>query len=282
MATDEDYTEVSRAQWTGVAEGWRRHAEELEENAPGAATEWMLEAVAPQPGERVLELACGPAEVGLRAARQTGPDGRVVLTDFSEAMVDVARERAAGLGNVELRVADAESLDLPDGDFDAALCRFGFMLMADPAAALRETHRVLRPGGRLALAVWAQAQENPWAFSFMRAIMEHFRAPPPDPDAPGMWTLADGGKLRQLLEGAGFGDVRIERVEGRMRYDSVDGWWDDTADLAGPAAALLRNMAEPDREAVRERIRVLAEPHTGPDGALDFPAAMQLAAARRH
>lgn len=276
-----EFTEVSRQQWSGVAGGWERHADELEERAPGVATGWMLDALALAPGERVLELACGPAGVGLRAAAAVGPDGRVLLTDFSEAMVEVARRRTAELDNVELRTLDAQRMDLEAESFDAAVCRFGYMLMGDHAAALRETRRVLRGGGRVALAVWGEPGENPWAFAFMRAVMDHFGAPPPDPDAPGMFTLADPARLRGRLEEAGFEDVRVEALPGRMTYESLDHWWDETAELAGPVATLLANMADDDREAVRERLRAAAEPFAGPEGALDFPADVRVAAARR-
>jgi hypothetical protein len=115
----------------------------------------------------------------------------------------------------------------------------------------------------------------------MRAIMDHFNAPPPEPGAPGMFTLADGAHLTRLLQDAGLDEARAERVEGRMRYDSLDGWWNDTTDLAGPVATLLKNMADADREAVQERLRAAAEEHAQPDGSLSFPAAMQLASARR-
>jgi ubiquinone/menaquinone biosynthesis C-methylase UbiE len=278
----EDYKSVSRTQWSEVAGAWERHADRFDKQSGEAATAWMLEAVSLRPGERVLELACGPAGVGLQAARAVGPEGYVLSTDFAQPMVDAARRRAEEekLENMDFRVIDAESIDLPDESFDAALCRYGYMLMAEPGAALRETCRVLHPGGRVALAVWGEAGENPWASTPMRAVMEHFDAPPPEPGAPGMFALADEDRLRGLLEDAGFSEIQVERVEAVERYESVDAWWDFIRQVAGPLATLLAGLSDADRDAIRARASEMASQFAD-DGALRFPSALRLAAASR-
>ncbi len=114
----------------------------------------MLDAVSLQPGERVLELAAGLGETGMLAAERVAPMGGVIVSDQADAMLDGARARALqlGLSNIEFQVLGAEWIDLPLASVDAVLCRWGYMLIADPSAALAETRRVLRPGGRLALA----------------------------------------------------------------------------------------------------------------------------------
>lgn len=280
--TSDDYKSVSRTQWSGVAGAWERHARRFDTQSGEVATAWMLEAVDLRPGERVLELACGPAGVGLQAARAVGPDGRVLCTDFAEPMVDAARRRAAkeGLENVDFRVVDAEAMDLPDASFDAVLCRYGFMLMGDPGAALEETKRVLRPGGRMAFAVWGEAEENPWASIPMRAVISHFDAPPPEPGAPGMFALAGEDRLRQLLQEAGFAEIRVERVQATERYESDDAWWNFIREVAGPLATLLAGLQEGDREAIRARAGEAASAFAN-DGELRFPSGLRLAAANR-
>jgi ubiquinone/menaquinone biosynthesis C-methylase UbiE len=278
----EDYKSVSRTQWSEVAGAWERHAERLDRQSGEAATAWMLEAVGPRPGERVLELACGPAGVGLQAARAVGPDGHVLSTDFAQAMVDAARRRAEEekIENMDFRIVDAESVDLPDESFDAVVCRYGYMLMGDPGAALRETCRVLVPGGRVALAVWGEAGENPWASTPMLAVMEHFDAPPPEPGAPGMFALADEDRLRRLLEEAGFSEIRVERVEAVERYESLDAWWNLISQIAGALATLLAGLSDTDRDAIRKRASEMASQYAD-DGALRFPSGLRLAAASR-
>src|SRR5688572_8701032 len=151
MASD-DYKSVSQTQWSNVASAWERHAKRFDTQSFEVATTWMLEAAELRPGEKVLELACGPAGVGLQAARAVGPDGHVLCTDFAEPMVDAARRRAAEeeLENVDFRVVDAEAMELPDASFDAVLCRLGYMLMGDAGKAFEESNRVLRHTGRLA------------------------------------------------------------------------------------------------------------------------------------
>src|SRR5262245_11313046 len=146
-----------------MAPGWERRRARIEEGA-APVREWLLRALAPAPGDTVLELAAGVGDTGLEAAAAVGPEGRLISTDLTPAMVEVARRRAAQVGaaNVEHRVMDAERIDLPEGSVDGVLCRFGYMLMADPAAALAGTRRVLRPGGRLALAVWGPPERNLW------------------------------------------------------------------------------------------------------------------------
>ncbi len=155
MALDLDtYREQSLANWGRIASGWEDRREWMMA-ATGRVNDWLAEKADPQPGQTVLEVAAGPGDLGLQIAERVGRDGRVISTDFAPEMVDVARRQgeARGLTNVEHRVLDAESMDLEDGSVDGAVCRWGYMLMADPAAALRQTRRVLRSGGPLAFAV---------------------------------------------------------------------------------------------------------------------------------
>ena len=135
-----------------VASAWERHRELLFEGQR-AVSEWLVDRVDPQPGQTILELAAGPGETGFLAAERVGADGRLISTDLSAGMIDAARRgaEARGLGNVELRVMDAQQIELPDESVDGVISRFGVMLMPDPGAAVREARRVLRDGGRLAL-----------------------------------------------------------------------------------------------------------------------------------
>ena len=283
MSEQPDFDDISQGVWEGVSGGWKAHAADLEEGPHGEAAARMLDAAALRPGERVLELACGPAGVGLQAARAVEPEGSVLLTDFSEGMVQAARERATELGieNVEFAVADAQRLDLPDDSFDAALCRFGYMLMGDPFAAMQETARVLRPGGRIALAVWGEPADNAWIMLLMRALLEHFDAHAPDLDAPGLWAFRDHDRLRGMLANAGLAGVKVETLQTTERFRSLDEWWQRLSDLAGPLQALLGALSPEDLAAVRERVARDVQPFTGADGSLELPAAINVAVATR-
>src|SRR6266540_2235743 len=152
-----------RGMWASVAGAWQKHAGYVDERG-APITETMLERTLPQPGERVLELASGPGSVGLAAAPRVAPDGEVVISDVVAEMTSIAaaRAEASGLENVSTKVLDLERIDEPDESYDVVLCREGLMLVPDPARAAHEIRRVLRPGGRVAIAVWGPRERNPW------------------------------------------------------------------------------------------------------------------------
>jgi ubiquinone/menaquinone biosynthesis C-methylase UbiE len=155
---EDAYRARSYAIWEAMAPGWERDRAFIWD-ASQAVGDWMVEQLDPQPGQTILELAAGPGDTGFLAAARLGKGGRLLATDFSPTMVEVARRRGRELGltNVDYRVLDAERMDLEDASVDGVLCRWGYMLMADPAAALRETRRVLQRGGRLVFSVWGRA-----------------------------------------------------------------------------------------------------------------------------
>jgi SAM-dependent methyltransferase len=280
--SDSEYQEASREQWSDAAASWALAAEEEESGASGDATAWMLDAAGLQPGQRVLELACGAGRVGLQAAARVGPEGIVLCSDFAEAMVAAVSERAERLGvpNVEARLLDAQQLDLPDGEFDVLLCRFGYMLMADPLQAMRESARVLRPDGKLVLIVWGTAEENPWLSLVIDALIDHLKAPPPEPGTPGPFSLGDAARLRGLLEGAGMSGVEVETVETEQAYDSVSDWWEELLEVSGPLAAMLKALPDEDRDAIRARVLAAGETFAAEDGSARFPATVIGATAR--
>jgi ubiquinone/menaquinone biosynthesis C-methylase UbiE len=173
-----------------IAPSWERRRAEVEEVAT-PVREWMLRELRPREGDTVLELAAGVGETGFQAAAVVGEHGRLITSDFSPAMLEPARRGGElGVKNVEYRLIDAERIKLDADSVDGVLCRFGYMLMADPAAALAETRRVLRPGGRLTLAVWG-ALERTRSSARSRAAsssaVTSIRRSPLRPRGPSAW-----------------------------------------------------------------------------------------------
>ena len=264
---ESEYARESRERWGRVAAGWaRRDAEQWA--ATEAVSRDLIDRLALQPGEVVLELAAGVGHTSLLAADAVAPGGRVIATDFAPAMVDAARRLAeqSGATGVEHRVMDALAIDLLDRSVDAVVCRWGLMLFADPARALAEVRRVLRPGGRFGCAVWAAAAQNPWASVIGRVFVERGLMEPPEPGAPGMFSLADAARLEALLREAGFDSVAIEDVPVRFRWVSFAAYWEATIELGGGIADALAPLSPGEREAVRAEVERGAEPFRTGDG----------------
>ena len=274
----EDYRRASYETWRAMAAGWDRERSFMFE-ASRPVSDWLIAALEPRPGQTILELAAGTGDTGFLAARVLGPEGRLISTDLVPEMVSAARAESErlGLGNVEHRVMDAEQIELPDDSVDGALCRWGYMLMADRERALAETRRVLRQGGRLVLAVWADAERNPWASLPGRELLAQTGAPPPDPSAPGMFALADREQLRSLLLDAGFGEPRIDEVEAAWRFPDGDTYWRFLSELAGALALAIGAMPEDERARLRERTLEAVAAYRDGDG-LRFPGVALCAA----
>jgi SAM-dependent methyltransferase len=267
------------AGWSRAASGWGRRADAIQEFGLPVSV-WMVEQLALQPGQSVLELACGPADTGFLAAEQVRPGGMVIETDAVDAMLGVARGRARDLGatNVDFKRMELEWIDLPTATVDAVLCRWGLMFAVDQEAAVREIRRVLRPGGRMAIAVWDAPEVNPWATIPTQALIELGHAEPPDPTAPGMFVLSDSGRLRDLLEGAGLTDVVVDSVELVREETGLDGYVKSTLDLARQFAEARERLSGEQWQEVEQRIATLVEPYVR-DGKLSFPARSLAAAA---
>ena len=275
----EEYRRTALESWQAMASGWERRREEIE-SVTQPVSEWMVEALDPRSGDTVLELAAGPGGTGFTAAASLGERGRLISSDFSSEMVEVARRRAAELGlvNVEHRVIDAEEISLETDSVDGVLCRFGFMLMPDPGAALAETRRVLRPSGRLALAVWSTAADNPWVAIAGRILAERGLSPPPEPGVPGMFVLGDEARLRELLQGAGFDVERVDRVPVRFVFADVDDYVVRTTDLGGMFSRIWSDASEEDRNAITARLAEDFAPFAA-GGGYELPGVAVVAAA---
>lgn len=261
------YRRRSAQNWDTAAAGWESERDRVRAMSR-PLTAWLIAGLDLRPGVSVLEVAAGPGDTGLEVAAALGGDGTVILSDRSPAMADVARRAAAeaGLKNVEVRVIDAESMDLADEVVDRVVCRFGYMLLPDPAAGLRETRRVLRAGGRLAFAVWGPAAENAWATTLWDVLERLTDLPPTKPGGPGMFALGDPDTLRRLLTDAGFRVRAVEPIPVEWAYADFDDYWHAQTSLNGGLTRLLPTLAPAERDALVSAVREAVEPFRVGDG----------------
>ena len=216
-------------------------------NAP--VTDALLAALAPAPGDLVLDLAAGTGDVTEAVAAE---GARVIATDLSPAMVEAARRR--GIANTEHRSMDMQAIDLADASVDAVVSRFGYMLVPDPALALRETRRVLRPGGPLAFATWAPAKRNPWATAYGPVLIERGLQEPPQPGDPGQFALSDPEEIEVLIRAAGFAEFAVVEVPLEFRFSD----WADYRRVVTALGASLRELLSSLDDAVRDEVDTAA------------------------
>jgi ubiquinone/menaquinone biosynthesis C-methylase UbiE len=257
-----------RDSWERVAPGWGQQAAVM--RAWGMpVTSWMIDHADLQPGQRVLELAAGAGDTAFLAAEIVAPGGGVVIcSDGAEAMVDVARQRASELGvrGVEFRQLELEWIDLPTANVDRILCRWGLMLILDPGACLSECRRVLRPGGRIAVAVWDVAEVNSWMTLPRQALAEASGEPnQPQIPGPGPFALADRQRLRELFSDAGFVDVAVESIELQRHVADPQTYLEETLALSMTFRQQWEQLDAATRERTAERLADLggAAAHDG-------------------
>ncbi len=234
---------VQRYGWDLAADSY----EGLWQSQLAAAQSELLALAALRRGERVLDVACGTGLVSLAAARAVGPEGYVLGVDLSELMVEAARNRAQsqGLENTAFERMDAESLALPDASQDATLCALGLMYMPEPERAVNEMQRVLRPGGRMVLAVWGERARCGWS-----ALFPIVDAEVASDVCPLFFRLGQGDTLARLCADAGFANVESRRIAATLDYASAEQAC-DAAFVGGPVAMAWSRFDEPTRARVR-------------------------------
>jgi SAM-dependent methyltransferase len=267
------FREQSLQTWDSMAAGWETRHAFLERNM-GHLTELIIERISPAAGQVILEVGAGPGDLGHRIAGLVGPDGRVISTDFSSEMMDVARRSgmSRGLGNVEYRQLDAEAMDLEDDTVDAVVGRAVFMLLGDPAAALGEARRVLRPGGSQSFTVFTTPNQNPWFAVPAGVLIQQGHLAPAQPGAPGVFALGDPERVRALVNGAGFSEPLTEQVDFVFNYSDEHDAWNAIVDLNGPLAVVIKRLSADERDAVRHAVLDGFEPFRDTDGSYQVRA----------
>ena len=248
---DQPTTAGETYQSAEAVEAWRRAAARRAETY-GAATELMLDLAEIGPGCRVLDVAAGAGDQTLLAARRVGPSGYVLAVDISAAMLAVAADAAseAGLTNVETCVLDARSLDLESDSFDAAISRFGIMLIPDPVKALAEAMRVLKPGGKLSVAVFSTPEKNPYLAIPQAIARRHAGLPEPAPGDPGQFALGAPGAVENAYAKAGFRVVRVLSVSTTRRFASTEEAIQTMKDTSVRLRQLMDGLSDAERDRV--------------------------------
>jgi SAM-dependent methyltransferase len=260
-----DAKERSREIWDEMAPGWERQNEFLWRTSEPLAR-WMVDALGPSSGQTVLDIAAGPGDTGFIAAER---GARLISTDFAAQMTAVAARaaQARGLDNVECRQLDAEKMDLQDDSVDGVLCRWGFMLMQDPAAALRECKRVLRDGGKLVFSVWGPPEENPWVTIPVVVAVKRGLSKPADARGPGgMFSMADESGVRAMLKDARFEQIELSTFPITWRFDDFEGLWSFYTELAGAVAALVKSAPTETVATFKDAVRAAADEYKDGSG----------------
>lgn len=253
------------AYWNKSAGFTWAELQDLLDRQIGPLGQVAMAALAPTPGERVLDIGCGCGQTSLELAHKVGAGGEVLAADVSAPMLEIARRRSEGLAQATFLEADAQTHAFGEAAYDAAFSRFGVMFFSDPVEAFANIARALRPGGRLAFVCWRPMAENSWMSLPLVAALPHIPPPtPPEANAPGPFAFADPARVKAILGAAGFSEITV------TPHDQKIGGNDFEATLGmslrvGPLAMVLREQPEL-RPRVIEAVSKALEPHLTPEG----------------
>lgn len=244
------YKETTRQQWQAAAKAWNDWSPLLRAWL-GPSTEIMLDMAAIGPGCRVLDVAAGAGDQSLQAAARVGPSGHVLATDISSQILEfaAANVRSAGYRNVETAVMDGESLDVPEGSFDAVISRVGLIYFPDQQKALASMKRALKPGGRVAAIVYSTAENNKFFSTPVSIIRRRANLPPPLPGQPGPFSLGGPAVLEGEFRKAGFGGVRSCTVSAPVELKSAAECVRFEKESFGALHQMLAGLDQPGKDA---------------------------------
>jgi SAM-dependent methyltransferase len=267
-----EFRDEQRDQWNDVAVGWNEWSRYTDDQA-GHVCERLVEMADINEGDRVLDVAAGNGEPSLTAARKTGPDGSVIATDISAEMLNFGRQRAAALGveNIEFMQSNANSLDFPAESFDAAVSRWGIIFDPDGEGAAAKVRSFLKPGSRFAIASWGPPERVPFLAIAMKTAMEKLDLPPPPPGTPGPLSRPTEEAIGGLLEGGGFSNIEVEKLEVTFAFDSADEYTQFVKAIAAPVVAMISPHPEEVQRETWDAITEAAQQPANAEGRLSLP-----------
>ncbi|MEP7377390.1 MAG: class I SAM-dependent methyltransferase [Chitinophagaceae bacterium] len=250
----EQIRDQQKESWNKISGGWKKWDGMVMDFLKPMGDE-IIRLINPKGDDFVLDVASGTGEPGLTIATMlTG--GRVVINDFAEDMVVIARENAIrkGIANFETDTSDISELPFADNTFDAISCRFGFMFFPDMLLAVKEMVRVLKPGGRIATSVWNIPEKNFWVTAIMGSINKNLQLPPALPGAPGMFRCAQKGFMRDLFVQAGLRNLCETEIDGKLDCGDAEGYWNFMSEVAGPVAAALSKVDDEMKDKIKNDV----------------------------
>jgi ubiquinone/menaquinone biosynthesis C-methylase UbiE len=250
----EQIRDVQKKTWNQSSPGWKKW-DELTMDFLKPVGDEIIRMLKPQGNDYVLDIAAGTGEPGLTIATML-KGGKVMITDLAEGMLEVARENAAqrGIKNIETEVCDVSELPFKDNTFDAISCRMGFMFFPDMLLAAKEMVRVLKPGGRIAAAVWNGPDKNLWFTTAMSSVNKNMTLPQPPPGAPGMFRCAAEGLMTDLFSKAGLKNISQKDVAGKLNCKTAGVYWSFASEVVGPVVNALSTADDTLREKIKSEV----------------------------
>jgi ubiquinone/menaquinone biosynthesis C-methylase UbiE len=236
--------EKQKESWNKFSPGWRKWDKMTMDFLNPQSLE-MIRSLSIKPEGQILDIASGTGEPALSMAK-LAIAGKVILTDLSEGMLEVAKEKAAqqNIMNIETRICDAGELPFENNLFDVVSCRLGFMFFPDMQMAAHEINRVLKQGGRFTTSVWDAPEKNFWVGVMAGTIHENMDLEKPEPGSPGIFRCADKNMMTGIFKTAGFRNITVKEVNGSLNCDTAETYWDMMIEVAAPFAAALSNADE--------------------------------------
>jgi ubiquinone/menaquinone biosynthesis C-methylase UbiE len=254
QSQEEQIREQQKQVWNNVSSAWKKWDHFIMEFLRPMG-EAIIERLEIKEDDIVLDVAAGTGEPGLTIAG-IAKRGKVVGTDLSGEMLQIALANAAakGIKNYSIKVANVSELPFDDNTFTRISCRMGFMFFPDMQLAANEMYRVLKPGGRIAISVWGTPGESFWLTAMTDVLKKYVELPTALPGAPGMFRCAKPGLMTGILEQAGFEHVGEEEMTGKADFIDADTYWHNRIEISESVIAALRNVDDMTIAAIKNEV----------------------------